>query len=608
MENNSQPIEPLNERELDILAGMSDGLTNKEIAAQLFLSYDTVRWYAKRMFQKLNVSSRAEAVSVAYEHNLLESTSLAQTDNTNIGDLPTYRAPFIGRKDEIRDIASYLARDEVRVVTIVGTGGSGKTRLAVEVGASLAASFPDGIYFISLNDPQLALESFEETLLRCLHLKAVRAEGVLQHLAQQQSLLIFDNFEESPDQTAHLTSLLEVTHNLKVLVTSQAPINLHQEWLYRIKGLSLAPVDNGYPDAVSLFIQRARQVNRQFDVAGQINEVRQICNLLGGYPLAIELAASWVRALSCADILADLNRSFDMLASDASDLPHRHRSIKAVFDYAWNLLTDDQRQALRRLAVFEGPFGVEVARQIADVSTTTLATLIDRSLIGSTASGQYQIQHLLRGYALERLIVRTEHAPKSNVALAMHALIKGEFDRVEELAEALLDLTQDAYNAERGFALALLSVIDGTRGNYTQGLQLARSSISLTQNFHLETFFGHLGLGIAHTGTGDMTSAKTAIRSALDSGSRVGIPAFRNLCVPVIALIAADSGQFRQSVALCHYASLQSTGLPSWLLSWSTFATLQDDLRSIMTEPDFDEAWELGGETPADDLIALDHP
>lgn len=606
MEKNSQPIEPLNEREMDILAGMADGLTNKEIGEQLFLSYDTVRWYAKRMFQKLNVSSRAEAVSVAHEHNLLEPTPPAQTDNINTVDLPTYKAAFIGRKDEIRDIASYLTRDEVRLVTVVGTGGSGKTRLAVEVGMSLAASFSDGIYFIPLNDPQFALESFEETLLRCLHLKAVRAEDVLQHLTRQQSLLIFDNFEETPDQAAHLTSLLEATHKLKVLVTSQTPINLHQEWLYRIQGLSLEPVDNSYPDAVSLFIQRAQQVDWEFDIPGQVNEIRQICNLLGGHPLAIELAASWVRALSCADILADLNRSFDLLASEAPDLPQRHRSIKAVFEYAWNLLTDDQRRALRRLAVFDGPFGVEVARQIADVSTTTLATLIDRSLIGSAAFGQYQIQHLLRAYALERLIVRTEHATKSNVALAMHALIRGDFDRVEELAHALLNLTQDAYNAERGFALALLSVVDSTRGNYVQGLQLAHSSIRLTQNFDLEMFFGHLGLGIAHTGIGDMTSAKTAIHRALNSASKLGIPAFRNLCVPAIALIAADAGQFRQSVALCHYASLETTGLPTWLLNWSMFATLQDDLRDTMSEPDYHEAWKLGAETPADDLVTLD--
>lgn len=599
----TNPSNPLTERERDVLTAMADGLSNKEIAQRLIISYDTVRWYAKRLFQKLEVSSRAEAVSVAHERGLLQSDESEPLLTSAPLPLPSYTSAFIGRTQEIREIIAYLTRDDVRLVTIVGPGGSGKTRLTIEVGARLAATFPDGVYFIPMNDSQFALETFEALLGRSVNLH--HDQDVFAHLANKQALMIFDNFEETPDQTTHIATLLDTTEHLTVLITGQAPIDLHREWLYRIQGLSTQRVDDAYSDAVTLFIQRAKQVDHLFDITDQVDHVHQICDLLGGYPLAIELAASWVRSLSCEDILADLQRSFDMLASNAADLAPRHRSIKAVFEYSWQLLTDDQRKVLRRLAVFDGSFGANAARRIADTSTMTLATLIDRSLVVRTSTGQYRMQKLLRRYALEQLATKTTFAPKSNAALAMYALIRGEFDLVEKHAQELLDLTQDVYNVDKGFALALLSVIAGTREDYEHGLQLARSSLQLTRDFHVEAFFSYLGLGIGYCGLSDSPSARTAIQHALNTAVILKIPAFRNLCVPVMAVIAADEGIFHRAVQLCGYASLETSGLPHWLLNWGAFVTLQDALPSILSEEAFHEGWQQGRSAKLDEIAVL---
>ncbi len=599
----SVPIVKLKKRELEVLQCMADGLANKEIAAQLFISYETVRWYARQIYKKLEVSNRAQAVATAHENGWLGEGSATYEPKERQVTLPNFTNPFIGRKDDFQQIVTRLNDDAVRLLTITGSGGIGKTRLGVEVARQQASEFPDGVYYIPMNDPQVVLESFSETLHRILQLETVLRSDGLATLAERKMLLMFDNFEQSVEQNEQVARLLDTTSNLKILITSQVPVNLQQEWLYQINGLSIGDPSEADSDAFDLFVARAQQVDYRFDSSAESDTIQKLCIVLKGYPLAIELAATWVRSLSCSEILEEVQQSMDLLSSSAPDLPERHRSIRAVFEHSWQLLNADQQRAMRRLAVFPTVFGVDAAMQVSDISVQDLASLIDRSLIIKQTVGLYQLHDLVRQYAIEKLQERESRAPKSNAALAMHALIRGEVDRVSELADELMRNADDNYNLDKGFALALRSIMTGVEGNYQQSLQLGQSSVPLTQELQLATFFTLLGLSISSIGLNDITSATRYIKRALSLAKTLRIPILRNLCLPVRAFVVAEEGQYTHAVTICGYIGQETSNIPDWLRQWKAYIQLESDLRATLDKNDFKLAWQASYTASIDELL-----
>ncbi|MEW5961476.1 MAG: NB-ARC domain-containing protein, partial [Chloroflexota bacterium] len=332
--------------------------------------------------------------------------------------MPSQLTPFIGRTNEIAEIISRLTDPACRLLTLVGPGGIGKTRLSIQAATHVAAHFAQGVHFVPLQAVQSA--NFLCVAISDA-LKAPRSgpeEPVVQllhYLRDRQILLVLDDFEPllGADSATLLTQILTSTLAVKLLVTSREVLNLQEEWLYPVQGLPFpAPPPQPSPSegegvaayaAVQLFNERARQVRPNFSLAAEQAEVIRICQLVEGMPLALELAASWTKTLSCAVIVAEIQRNLDFLSTSLRNVPDRQRSVRAVFDHSWQLLSEAERSAFKRLAVFRGGFQREAAERVAGASLATLSALVDKSLLRGELEGRYQMHELLRQYAAEHL-------------------------------------------------------------------------------------------------------------------------------------------------------------------------------------------------------------
>jgi len=332
-------------------------------------------------------------------------------------NLPAQPTPFLGRAQELAALEALLAQPDRRLVTILGPGGMGKTRLALETGQRLLDQFWDGVWFLALDavdadsfSPALnpLLVGLAKTLGLTLHGGSPPEAQVLAYLQERQLLLIFDNLEHLVDSSEVISRLLSGTQRIKALVTSRKRLNLQEEWLFSLSGLALAPDPGGpaqpqagIPEAMQLFQQVAQRVQPTFDLNVSFNAVEQICRLVEGMPLGIELAASWARHLSPTAIVQEVENDIDFLATNVRNLPARHRSLRAVFDHSWRLLSALEQAVLPQLAVFRGGFRRTEAQAIAGASLVTLATLVDKSLLSVSASSRYGLHERLRQYLLE---------------------------------------------------------------------------------------------------------------------------------------------------------------------------------------------------------------
>lgn len=332
-------------------------------------------------------------------------------------NLPGQLTPFVGRTDELAEITRRLANPACRLLTLVGPGGIGKTRLAIQAGGELLANFAGGVYFVPLQpleSPNLLLPAIADTLNFSLSDPQNPQAQLARYLTDKQLLLILDNFEHLLAAVAELTGLLREAAGFKVLVTSREALNSQEEWLYPVDGLPY-PADDRPEElesfsAVQLFVRCARRVRPGFSLAEELAGVAQICRLVEGTPLAIELAASWAKSLTCAEIAAEIRQNLGFLASRLWDVPSRHRSMKAVFNHSWQLLSPQEQAVFKQLAVFRGGFRREAAEQVAGASLVSLTALVDKSLLRWTPEGRYQIHELLRQYAEERLGASPEEA------------------------------------------------------------------------------------------------------------------------------------------------------------------------------------------------------
>jgi DNA-binding SARP family transcriptional activator/tetratricopeptide (TPR) repeat protein len=333
-------------------------------------------------------------------------------------NLPPQPTPFIGREQELLALEEMLTEPDGRLVTILGPGGSGKTRLALAAAERLLAAddqtcpFPDGAYFV----PLAAVEDPAElpaAIVRAMGINELENEPealrqqVLRILADKRLLLVLDNFEQLAAGAGWLAELLQAAGQVRLLVTSRARLSLRAEQLFPLAGLPYAEWRNATEaeawSAARLFLQAARRVRPEFNLDGEIGALSEICRLVDGLPLALELAAGWVALLTLPEIAAEIQRGLDLLETELADLPKRHRSIRALLDGTWRRLSPEEQHILGRLSVFRGGFTRQAAA-VAGADLRQLISLANQSLIQPQPGRErYDMHPLLRQYARGRL-------------------------------------------------------------------------------------------------------------------------------------------------------------------------------------------------------------
>ncbi|MBK8902913.1 MAG: AAA family ATPase [Anaerolineaceae bacterium] len=324
-------------------------------------------------------------------------------------NLPAATTPLIGRELECAQVSQQFTEAKQRLVTIVGPGGMGKTRLATAVGAQLLDQFRDGVYFIDLA-PLAHPEEIGQAVAAALDFQVPDKNQplfpqLLEALGRQNVLLILDNFEHLLDGVGRVNELLQAGPEVAVLATSRQRLNLASESRYELGGLDfpdwLTLEDALHYTAVQLFVENGRRVQPQFALnQSNVTDVVRLCQLVQGMPLGLVLAASWLELLTPAEIAAEIENSLDFLAAELADLPSRQRSMRAVFDYSWQMLAPAEQSVLARLSVFRGGFTREAAEQVAGANLRVLLALVNKSLLQRGAgNGRFTMHELLRQFA-----------------------------------------------------------------------------------------------------------------------------------------------------------------------------------------------------------------
>jgi predicted ATPase/DNA-binding CsgD family transcriptional regulator len=337
--------------------------------------------------------------------------------------LPIPTTSFVGRHDELAHMTALLADPTCRLLTLLGQGGIGKTRLAIQA-ATHQSHFRDGVYFVSLS-PVSSPDLLPFAIASALQITLYDSNDLRRQLAislrEKQMLLVMDNFEHLLDGVDLLTDLLQAAPELKFLVTSRERLNIVEEWVLALEGLSVPAADTNASlesySAVQLFVQRARQVQVSFLPGDHASAVTKICQQVEGMPLGLELAATWLRVMSPQQIAIQIETSLTFLTTSLRNVPERHRSLRAVFEQSWTLLTATEQAVLMRLSIFQGGFELDAAQQVAGASLEILAALADKSLIRVNVKGRYDLHELLRQYAEHQL----ETAGATDTARTAHS-------------------------------------------------------------------------------------------------------------------------------------------------------------------------------------------
>jgi predicted ATPase/transcriptional regulator with XRE-family HTH domain len=349
-------------------------------------------------------------------------------------NLPVLPTPLIGRQSDVEQLSQLLRDPQCRLLTLVGPGGIGKTRLAIESASHTQDFFADGVYFIPLalvNSSNFLVPVIAEAIGFAFQRENfVDAKSQLyNYLKEKHAVLIMDNLEHllAEPGVELLSELLDNAPLVTLLVTSRESLGLHGEWVFEVHGLPVP--ESGYSEittqgtSVELFLQRARRAHVRFAATTQdYPAILRICQLVGGMPLGIELAAAWVRTLSCEEIALEIERGLDFLSVSARDLPARHRSMRAVFEHSWKLLTEEEQRVLVRLSTFQGGFRREAAEVVAGTSLSVLSALVTKSLIRRSGAERYDLHELICQYASERLADQPEENTNTQARHARYYL------------------------------------------------------------------------------------------------------------------------------------------------------------------------------------------
>ncbi len=422
----------LNEREQEILKRLSVGLSDQQIADELFLSLNTVKWYNRQIYSKLGVKSRTQAIARVKDLVLLDRDSGVSTSPLPVAryNLPA-QTLFIGRSREIAEVKQLLHTS--RLLTLTGTGGIGKTRLALRVATEVAEMFADGVCFVDLaplSDHTLVAKTIAGALGILENPTDPLPDTLKRALAQRELLLLIDNFEHVIKEAPVLSKLLAPSSRLKVLVTSREPLHLAAEQEYLVPPLSLpgAKVASFQrliaSEAGLLFVRRAQMALPGFEVSEITAPViGQICTRLDGLPLAIELAAARCKLFSPPALLKRLegrdNAPLRILAGASRDAPPRQRTLRDSIEWSYNLLDENEKLLLARLAVFRGGRSLEAIESVCNEGLSIdvldgLASLVDKNLVQQKevqgGEPRFVMLEMIHEYAREQLKASSEEA------------------------------------------------------------------------------------------------------------------------------------------------------------------------------------------------------
>lgn len=382
---------------------------------------------------------------------ILSSSHLATLSPPH--NLPAQLAPLIGRQQEQQELLHLLTDPAIRLLTLLGAGGIGKTHLALEVARhaltspattyteqinpkskilNLKFQFPDGVYFVELaplSSPTALITAIAEAIKLPLNAGSNPQEQLCLYLRPQRLLLLLDNFEHLLKGAELVVALLQAAPGLKIMTTSRARLHLQSEQLFPLDGLDF-PTDEQAAaatvatyGAVQLFLQQARRTQPHYaPTAADWPMIARICRLLEGMPLGILLAAAWLELYTPTEIARQIGQNLNFLAAQWQDIPARHKSMHAVFEQSWQLLAAEERATFAQLAVFRGGFTFAAAQCVAQATSRTLMALVDRSLVRHSgrapAAGRFELHELVRQFAAEKL---AEDAGAANTTRERHA-------------------------------------------------------------------------------------------------------------------------------------------------------------------------------------------
>lgn len=423
--------------------------------------------------------------------------------------LPQFLAPFIGRERELAELARLVAEPTCRFLTLFGPGGMGKTRLAIQVATNHRSEFEQGVAFTQLagiTSTELVIPAIADALGFSFYGPTSPRIQLANYLRDKQMLLILDNVEQLTDAAEIFVELLQHAPAIKFLLTSREPLNLQSEWVFEVSGLAV-PTNKQEPfeesDAVQLFLQRARRTRTGILLNDQErSSVVRLCRLVGGMPLALELAATWVRALSVAEIVTEIEGNLGFLSASIRDLPERHRSVRAVFDHSWQMLSPEEQRVLAKMSVLRGDFQRDAADQVAGAALSLLSALVSKSLVRRTVSGRYNLHELIRQYAVEQLAGRPEEESATQARHAKYYLTYfSQADRrlrSSAQLEALEELTAEMDNLRAAWDWAVthgeFALIEDTmrtfvrlydtRGWFQEGLDTLGRALDVLEMTH----------------------------------------------------------------------------------------------------------------------------
>ena len=364
--------------------------------------------------EQLNITPEAITIEL---HAMIRSGALDQitepeeTQPIPGPKLPTPVTPFVGRKEEVSKLLQVILNSDTRLLTIVAPGGMGKSRLAIEIARKLMPHFEDGVLFVPLaplENPEMFISYFANAI------NYIRIEGqpldkqLSDYFREKSMVLILDNLEHLLEKSGWIRDLLANSPRLKILATSRIPLNITAESRFHLGGLNFPEEDskkdlNSF-EAVKLFLRCVHRAKPLFKpTEDDWQNIGEICRLVGGMPLGIEMAASWLEMLSMPEIVKEIQRSLSFFETDIRDVPRRQQSLYKVFDYSWKMLDKKERDLFSQLSIFRGGFTRDAAERVIGTTLRQLVGFANRSLLNRTPSDRFEIHELLRQYGFEKL-------------------------------------------------------------------------------------------------------------------------------------------------------------------------------------------------------------